>query len=943
MRLTVKERILLHLLEFTKYANAFEAPSEVTQEGVARRAGIAVPHLTQYVRPMVHEGLVHERTAHVKESPRRRKVYDLTDAGKLAAIQLREKAKAETVRIRDVAGVREATVAQVLQEAGATTSVLDVVRQHMDSGLVDLAALAAQSPVAAQGRAFVERLADAPQLVHFVGRRAELDRLTGKSNGTRVFVVRGVAGIGKSCLAAKACQLLRGARNLFWHRVRPWDTRQSILGNLAEFLSSVGRPALQSNLARGQSSRVDDVLRQDLPGTQAFLVFDDAHEATPEVLAFFGFLRDVIATAGDAQMLVLTRRKLSFYDRRHVVLGGLVGEIDLEGLGVEEIAAFMSSGGEAPELVDLGRQLGGHPLSLELLRFASTAGAPHRVLRDVHRFIEEEIYADLSEREREVMKTVSLYRVPVPLEVLLTGPGISHDVLLSLQGRALLRRLGDDSFEVHDTIRDFFASVLTPAEKETLGAFVASQLQRLAAEAQRSGALVKCIDCVSNALELLPAGHDDAALLETLGDALNRIGDLPAALRAYRRPLQASTAAENRARLHRKIAAMLEERGDVASAASEIEAGFEALGETLSAERGWLDLILSRIAYRLVDWDRAGNHGESALETFRSFGIVPGQAKALLVLGYIAMHSPQNAPGLAERYLREAVSLSESIEEIESAADIRLALAHLLSWHLGEVERGMDQIAAIERIPGAMELPHVRREFLLSRATSALEFFADYDAAEANFRQALDEAQRIQDTTTVANAKTGLAYVAYFRGRLTEARRGFKEASAELKAQGLIVDAVNNLLALAESSFLDGDIEALGQIMASLHDPELAAAVEARMIFVRLAEGYFLLAEGDREASYAALLDAIRRGEAQASASATSLTFGFVACINNLAVYAHFYSGVALRFMGLKDEGEAYVAKAKETLETYRLKARLEMVPVLERRLTEILENAART
>src|SRR5206468_8761639 len=130
----------------------------------------------------------------------------------------------EVVRVRDASGLRDATVSQVLQETAGKASLLDVVRASTEAGTVDLSALTAAPPAG-----LVERLADAPRLEKFVGRRQELDAVTKDGEGPRIFVVRGVAGIGKSSFAARACELLRGSRNLFWHRVRPRDTRRSIL------------------------------------------------------------------------------------------------------------------------------------------------------------------------------------------------------------------------------------------------------------------------------------------------------------------------------------------------------------------------------------------------------------------------------------------------------------------------------------------------------------------------------------------------------------------------------------------------------------------------------------------------------------------------------------------------------------------------------------------
>ena len=74
IRLTVRERILLHLLDFTKHAESFDVPVEMTQTGIAKATRIELPHVAQYVRPLVREGQVQERTAHIKGSTRKRKV-----------------------------------------------------------------------------------------------------------------------------------------------------------------------------------------------------------------------------------------------------------------------------------------------------------------------------------------------------------------------------------------------------------------------------------------------------------------------------------------------------------------------------------------------------------------------------------------------------------------------------------------------------------------------------------------------------------------------------------------------------------------------------------------------------------------------------------------------------------------------------------------------------
>ncbi|TLZ70585.1 MAG: ATP-binding protein [Methanobacteriota archaeon] len=365
-------------------------------------------------------------------------------------------------------------------------------------------------------------------------------------------MIRGVAGIGKSSLAAKACEKLKGSHNAYWHQIRPWDTRPSVLAGIGEFLAAIGRPGLRAVLARGEAARADSVLRDDLLGAPCVLVFDDAHEAIPEVLDLLRFLKDAIADAPDAR----ARKRLA----------------------------------------TIAKKLGGHPLFVELLRSAPARGIAAPSLTDVRRFIEEEIYTELSEGERRMMKTAALYAVPFPREAAFVDPSLSHDVFLALTTKSLIRPMGEDAFGVHDTIRDFFTSILTESERKTLGPAAIEQLLRIADVADASKDFVAALNALSNALELATSRERHASLSERLGDAYERLGDLPAAMAAYAEAMRHVDEPESLARLHRKVATTLQVRGENARAAVEIEAGFKALDERASVERGRLNLQAGRVA-----------------------------------------------------------------------------------------------------------------------------------------------------------------------------------------------------------------------------------------------------------------------------------------------------------------------------------------------------------
>ncbi len=138
IRLIAKERILLHLLHYARYADSSEVPPELTQERIAEAAGIGQRHFAQYSRPLLEEGLLVGRSAHVRGTVQRRKVYQLSEEGRRKALEIRDRLRSVTVRIRDDAGERTVTIAEALLDARGSMSILDILRESIETGVVDI-------------------------------------------------------------------------------------------------------------------------------------------------------------------------------------------------------------------------------------------------------------------------------------------------------------------------------------------------------------------------------------------------------------------------------------------------------------------------------------------------------------------------------------------------------------------------------------------------------------------------------------------------------------------------------------------------------------------------------------------------------------------------------------------------------------------------------------
>ncbi len=841
MRLIAKERILLHLLECAAPGDEVEVSNTLSQQGVARGAGIERRHVAQFVRPLIREGLVRERTAHVTGGRQRMKVYDLTSAGRALAIRLRERVKSQVVRIREEGGVREETLDVALRGIGGRATLLEAVRQVEEAGVLDL-----ERPASPSEAGLVEQLADAPHVTTFLGRHDDLAEITREGTRARVFVVRGIPGIGKSALAAKACDLVRGQRNLFWHRIRPWDSPVMVLADLGRFLDALDRPGLNSVLKRGEAGLAGEVLRQDLPDTRAFLVLDDAHEATNDTLAVVRMLAEATASAPDVKLLVLTRRALPIYDTRDVAIRGVVREIELDGLGPAESAALLTEGANSVSLVGLGRRLRGHPLLLELIR-------SHRLdidgaIRDVHRFLEGTVYGELSDSERSMMKVASLYGVPVPRTTLLATPGSSYEALLGLQDRSLIRFVGRERYQLHDSIRDFFLTVLTTEERDRLGALAVDQLRELGRQASDNGDLVTAVGCLSNALQLAQAPTQRQILCESLGDASERLGDALAMSSAYREALAFSADSETRARLHRKLACAFERRGQIDAAADETAAGFEALGTTDSVELGWLELVRARTTWQTSDLKEAFGHAERARQILMRFKSRSGEAEALVELGRLALLTGSSVPDgtpAAEQYYRLALELAETLGDSILAAQIHLLWAIAIGYGGGDFDEGMQHYHAVESSLVAMTDPFTRGSFHAGRGWFTFRMRLDFQGAESDLVEARRIAQKTHDAGGEGIALYWMAILIGQQGRYPEAARMIEQAASDLARVGIVATAAEHYHGAVMYYLAAGDWAGYQRADAALHALPVSQGTGSHYLRWGMHQGLDAVVRGD--------------------------------------------------------------------------------------------------
>ena len=96
---TIGERIVVHLSQYRRQGDAYVAPPEMSQGGIATALGISRAHAAIELKRAREAGRVEVRMAHVTGAPTRRKVYRLTPKGEGLARAVRNRVLGRIVEL----------------------------------------------------------------------------------------------------------------------------------------------------------------------------------------------------------------------------------------------------------------------------------------------------------------------------------------------------------------------------------------------------------------------------------------------------------------------------------------------------------------------------------------------------------------------------------------------------------------------------------------------------------------------------------------------------------------------------------------------------------------------------------------------------------------------------------------------------------------------------
>ena len=473
-RITIPERVLLHLLDHFQLSEEFTRPVQLTQEGIAFCVDVKRSHVSFCLKQLGEQGLITEKLSHIETKRRRMKAYSLTHEGFTNAVSLRKGLMDVEIQVRTGDEYQKYTIAVLLASNKKKITLVKILACIKKCGFVDISKIRSQSnkeKSEEQNIFLIENILPCPD---FTGRTKEKEELASwlASEGGRICVIHGIAGIGKTSLGYEFSTEVRKTRHLFWYSCESWTNPRSVITFLAEFLKKLEKPELSLYLKGSYEldlSYAYRMMKEGFQGIKIFLVLDDIHKLHEKQIGICQIFAKLASTVNDIKLLILSRKIPKFYDRKEVLVRKSIKEMHLRGLELNDCTSLFarwslldsdSCQADGDEIYQI---TGGHPLTIELMkggRYGKDVG------RDISRFFTEEVLKDLSSDQQRMLDLAAFYRAEIPSMGLFLEEG-DYQTLDSLLERSLIKET-EEGYLIHDVLSEVIRKRISPHRKKEI-------------------------------------------------------------------------------------------------------------------------------------------------------------------------------------------------------------------------------------------------------------------------------------------------------------------------------------------------------------------------------------------------------------------------------------------------------------------------------------------
>ncbi len=850
---STSQRILVHLSSVAS-SHPDKLPT-LTQQGIAEVVLTGRSTATRWLGRLTRRGLVASERAKVPGYRVRKTVYRLTSAGWKAAQEVRERLGADLVEVR----------APALDPVSMKVS--DVPRFFPTRVDLTLAVC-----LVGQGRLDLTRLPDthsesSPLVWGQALRRP--DRLFGRSEESRfldawrgssspILVVSGLAGVGKSSLAANwVLGHLRGF-HVFWYELDAPVTPFTFLADLGAFLARLGHNGLASYLY--EAARVDlrfavRILSHEARGLPILMVLDSFERAQTETAAFLERSILGLTAATRTRIILVSRNRLRLKARP-------VQALPLKGLAIEDSIRLLDAIGFRGDLAatrKLAIASRGHPLLLKFAALSNTGASG-----TVKGYLEGEIFSRLSPAELASLEAASIFRGVAPIRVLRSMRGVTGPAIASLGAKNLLELTVAGDVAVHDLVRDFVRSQLGEERRrglheEAARRFVRTREPRERLEglyhllqAGRTKAAAKLLDARDVPLMEFVSAHEISAMLhginpsnldsasasifsEQIADGLRLVGDLAPALLQYKFAVRrCQSRRPNRIpRLLRKMAHIERCRNRYPQAMGYLVESQARLARTSNpAELAEVFREMALVEQAQGDLQHAAAHLNEAIDL-----ATEASDSGALVRGLLALGSLEAQRGQKERsldYKLEGLRIAERSGNVTEMArgNIAVGTAQVELGRLEESLRYYEKGLQLARLVGNLRLVAYATN---NRAAALLDLGRYTEAAVP-----LEEARRLLELLEERGNLVLLSVCEGQRemgmGHWSRAQRIWEQGLSELRDLGAPYDLARALKQVGEFHVSHGELnegrayldEAKG-LARKLKNGTLLEEIEARL------------------------------------------------------------------------------------------------------------------
>jgi len=475
----VHKQILLYLADFVKYKEAFEVDNAITQQGIATAIGIRIEQVSRAVNTLIDDGYLSVRTAYIQGINRKKKAFFTTDKGLKQAYDIKNWLNNKIILIRDLDGeLIESSFKALARAIDYKLKPLEIYKYVpiSQNGIITLPQLLADikernpkykyrsdlQEIISQKKSQFIYSENVPRIKNFFGREEELDQIRNwitNKNLYRFIILHGIAGIGKTTLAAKLIGDYKEKKHIFWHNFQTWDSVRSVLSHIVEFLVEIDDEPFKLYIDFNKPldmENIFDLLQRKMKNLNALLVFDDFQKINDELKNFFTIAIEKFEKTDNVKFIILSRYDISFYDRQKVLVRNSVAELGIEGLDFASSKAILSMK-HLPEtkFKEIYQITSGNPLLLEI--FESNG--------KTNRYIYEEIFSKFSDDERKVMEVMATYDDPIPYDAFFVDNTIFPKSIETLTQKLYIKRTPDERYDSHEFIKEFFYKRLTPQTK----------------------------------------------------------------------------------------------------------------------------------------------------------------------------------------------------------------------------------------------------------------------------------------------------------------------------------------------------------------------------------------------------------------------------------------------------------------------------------------------